>query len=57
VLSLTCALVAIAVGGFLFASTRRLGIAALALLVLLHPLLLLAFLAIVLAVIWFIHLR
>jgi len=56
-LSLTCALIAAAVGGFLFASTRRIGIAALALLVLLHPLLLLAFLAVVGVGIWFTYFR
>ena len=54
---MTCALLAATVAGFLFASTRRIGIAALAVLVLLHPLALLGFLVVVVAAIYFIHFR
>ena len=55
--ALTCALLAATVASFLFASTRRIGIAALAVLVLLHPLALLGFLVVVVAAIYFIHFR
>lgn len=55
--ALTCALLAATVAGFLFAPTRRIGIAALAVLVLLHPVALLGFLLAVVAAIYFIHFR
>ena len=54
--ALTCALLAATVAGFLFASTRRLGIVALAVLCLLHPIALLVFLP-VLGAIYFLHSR
>ena len=56
-LALTCALLAATLGGMLFASTRRIGIVCLAVLVLLHPIALLVFLVVGLAVIHFIHFR
>ena len=52
--ALTCALLAATVAGYLFASTRRIGIVALAVLVLLHPVALLVFLVVVGEVIYFI---
>ena len=55
--ALTCALLALTVAGFLFASTRRIGICALAVLVLLHPIALLVFVVVVGVVIHFIHKR
>ena len=55
--ALTCALLAATVAGFLFAPTRRIGIFALAVLVLLHPIALLVFLVVVGGAIYFIHIR
>lgn len=56
-LALTCALVAAALGGFLFSSTRRIGLLSLAALVLLHPALLVLFIVVVAAVLYFIYLH
>ena len=55
--ALACALLAATVAGFLFASTRRIGIVALAVLVLLHPIALLVFVVVVVVVIHFVHSR
>lgn len=56
-LALTCALLALTVAGFMFPATRRIGIYALAVLVLLHPVALLVFVVVVIVVIHFIHFR
>lgn len=56
-LALTCALAAAAVGGLMFSTTRRIGILCLAGLILLHPWILLVFLAVGGAVIYFIYVR
>ena len=55
--ALTSALLAATVASFLFAPTRRIGIAALTVLVLLHPVALLVFVVVVIVVIHFVHSR
>ena len=55
--ALTCALLALTVAGFLGPATRRIGIYALAVLVLLHPVALAVFVVVVGIAIYVIHKR